>query len=105
MHNVRFYRETKEPIVVIDLDTIIPGMSMCDFADAVRFVAITTVEDESNINRVFFVAAKFRAFANGFIVATKSTLESIEIDNFVKATFSITIELAGRFLDDYIMGR
>ena len=49
-------------------------------------------------------AAKFRAFANGFIGATKDSLTEIEIENLVKATFSITIELASRFLDDYITG-
>ena len=30
--------------------------------------------------------------------------QRIEIENLVKATFSITIELASRFLDDYITG-
>lgn len=103
-NNVLFDRVTKEPIVVIDLDTIMPGMSMYDFADAVRFIANTAVEDEPDLNKVFFDTAKFRAFANGFIGATNGALEAVEIDNLVKATFSITIELASRFLDDYITG-
>ena len=103
-NNVLFDRNTKEPIVVIDLDTIMPGMSMYDFADAVRFIANTAVEDESDVNRIFFDTAKFRAFANGFIGATNGALEPIELNNLVKATFSITIELAARFLDDYITG-
>lgn len=103
-NNVLFDRATKEPIVVIDLDTIMPGMSMYDFADAVRFIANTAVEDEPDISKVFFDTAKFRAFANGFIGATKGSLEAVEIDNLVKASFSITIELASRFLDDYITG-
>lgn len=103
-NNVLFDRVTKEPIVVIDLDTIMPGMSMYDFADSVRFIANTAVEDEPDISKVFFDTAKFRAFANGFIGATKGALEPIEMENLVKATFSITIELAARFLDDYITG-
>lgn len=103
-NNVLFDRVTKEPIVVIDLDTIMPGMSMYDFADAVRFIANTAVEDEPDVNRIFFDTAKFRAFATGFIGATNHALEPIEINNLVKATFSITIELASRFLDDYITG-
>lgn len=103
-NNVLFDRVTKEPIVVIDLDTIMPGMSMYDFADAVRFIANTAVEDEPDVNRIFFDTAKFRAFANGFIGATKDSLEPVEINNLIKATFSITIELASRFLDDYITG-
>ena len=103
-NNVLFDRITKEPIVVIDLDTIMPGMSMYDFADAVRFIANTAVEDEPDVSRVYFDTAKFRAFANGFIGATIDALEPIELDNLVKAAFSITIELASRFLDDYITG-
>ena len=103
-NNVLFDRITKEPIVVIDLDTIMPGMSMYDFADAVRFIANTAVEDEPDTSKVFFDTSKFRAFARGFIGATHKSLEPIEITNLVKATFSITIELASRFLDDYITG-
>ena len=103
-NNVLFDKKTKEPIVVIDLDTIMPGMSMYDFADAVRFIANTSVEDEPDISKVFFDTGKFRAFAKGFIGATHTSLETVEISNLVKAAFSITIELAARFLDDYITG-
>ena len=103
-NNVLFNKKTKEPIVVIDLDTIMPGMSMYDFADAVRFIANTSVEDEPDISKVFFDTGKFRAFAKGFIGATHTSLEPVEISNLVKAAFSITIELASRFLDDYITG-
>ena len=103
-NNVLFDRVTKEPIVVIDLDTIMPGMSMYDFADAVRFVANTAVEDEPDTSKVFFDTEKFRAFARGFIGETYEALEPIEISSLVRATFSITIELAARFLDDYITG-
>ncbi|MBP3437536.1 MAG: aminoglycoside phosphotransferase family protein [Clostridia bacterium] len=103
-NNVLFDKKTKEPIVVIDLDTIMPGMAMYDFADAVRFIANTAKEDESDISMVFFDTAKFRAFAKGFIGQTHKSLQPIEISNLVKATFSITIELASRFLDDYITG-
>ena len=77
---------------------------MYDFADAVRFIANTAVEDEPDTSKVFFDTAKFRAFARGFIGATHKSLEPVEITNLVKATFSITIELASRFLDDYITG-
>lgn len=103
-NNVLFDKRTKEPIVVIDLDTIMPGMSMYDFADAVRFIANTAVEDEPDTSKVYFDTSKFRAFAKGFIGATHRSLEPIELQNLVKATFSITVELAARFLDDYITG-
>ncbi len=103
-NNVLFDRVTKEPIVVIDLDTVMPGMSVYDFADAVRFIANTSVEDEADTTKVFFDTAKFRAFARGFIGETVRALEPIEINNLVLATFSMTVELASRFLDDYLTG-
>lgn len=72
---------------------------MYDFADAVRFIANTAVEDEPDTSRVFFDTAKFRAFAEGFIGEMVDSLKKIEI---VRATFSITIELSARFFDDNI---
>ncbi len=103
-NNVLFDRVTKRPILVIDLDTVMPGMAMYDFGDAVRFIASTAVEDEPDIKKVFFDTAKFRAFAKGFIREVRSALTKEEIDSLVLASFSITIELAARFLDDYLTG-
>ena len=103
-NNVLFDKKTKTPIVVVDLDTIMPGMAIYDFADAARFIVNTTVEDEPDTSKVFFDTAKFRALAKGFLEATRDSLEPIEIENLVKATFSMTIEIAVRFLDDYITG-
>ncbi len=103
-NNVLFDRVTKRPILVIDLDTVMPGMAMYDFGDAVRFIASTAVEDEPDLSKVFFDTAKFRAFAKGFIKEVKSALTQDEIDSLVLASFSITIELASRFLDDYLNG-
>ena len=103
-NNVLFDKLTKEPLVVIDLDTIMPGMSMYDFGDAVRFIANTAVEDEPDVRKVFFDTGKFRAFAKGFLSETKNSLTEVEISSLVLASFSITIELASRFLDDYITG-
>ena len=103
-NNVLFDKVTKEPLVVIDLDTIMPGMSMYDFGDAVRFIANTSAEDEPDTSKVFFDTGKFRAFAKGFIRETKDLLTEVELKNLVKASFSITVEQASRFLDDYLTG-
>lgn len=103
-NNVLFDRKTRRPLVVIDLDTIMPGMAMYDFGDAVRFIANTSEEDEKDLSCVYFDTSKFRAFCKGFIGKVKNSLTQDEIDNLVLASFSITIELAARFLDDYIMG-
>lgn len=103
-NNVLFDRVTKRPLLVIDLDTVMPGMAMYDFGDAVRFLASTAVEDESDLSKVFFDTAKFRAFAKGFLGEVKDTLTKAELDTLVLASFSITVELAARFLEDYLNG-
>ena len=103
-NNVLFDKMTKEPLVVVDLDTIMPGMSMYDFGDAVRFIANAVGEDEPDLSKVYFDTEKFKAFAMGFIRETKNSLTEIELQNLVTASFSITIELASRFLDDYLIG-
>ncbi len=101
-NNVLFDKVTKRPIVVIDLDTVMPGMAIYDFADAVRFICNTAAEDEPDISKVYFDTAKFRAFCKGYLKEVKDSLHSIEIDNLVLASFPI--KLATRFLDDYLCG-
>ncbi len=103
-NNVLFDKVTKKPILVIDLDTVMPGMYINDFGDAVRFVANTSCEDEPDLSRVYFDTAKFRAFCKGYIGEVKNSLTENEIKSLVLASFSITVELASRFLDDYITG-
>ena len=104
IRKVLFDKETKMPLVVIDLDTVMPGMAMYDFADAVRFIANTAAEDEPDVSKVHFDTEKFRAFCKGFLGAVGKSLTQSERDSLVLAAFSITIELASRFLDDYLTG-
>lgn len=103
-NNVLFDKVTKRPLCVIDLDTVMPGMAIYDFADAVRFIANTSEEDEPDVRKVYFDTSKFRAFAKGFIGQVKGSFTTYEIEHLVDATFDITIELAARFLDDYLTG-
>ena len=103
-NNVLFDRITKRPIVVIDLDTVMPGMSVYDFGDAVRFICNTAAEDEPDIRRVYFDTSKFRAFCHGYLGAVRTSLTDIEKNSLVLGAFSITVELASRFLDDYLTG-
>jgi len=103
-NNVLFSKDTDEPLVVIDLDTVMPGMAMYDFADAVRFICSTAAEDEPDLSKVNLDTKKFKAFAVGFLSKVKDVWTKEEINSLVLATFAITVELAVRFLDDYITG-
>lgn len=103
-NNVLLDKTTLEPLVVIDLDTVMPGLAMHDFGDAVRFAANTAAEDEADLSKVSLDLDLYRAFAEGFIGATVSSLTQKEIDTMALGAVTITIELAVRFLDDYITG-
>ncbi len=103
-NNVLFDKETLKPLVVIDLDTVMPGMAMYDFGDAVRFICNTAAEDEADLSLVSFDVDKFAAFASGYIGWVKNALTQAELDSLVLGAFSATVELAVRFLDDYING-
>lgn len=103
-NNVLFDKKTKKPLTVIDFDTVMPGMAMYDFGDAIRFAASTAGEDEPDIDKVGLDLDKFRAFSEGFIPIIKDSLTPVEVESMALGAFSITIELAARFLDDYITG-
>ena len=104
VNNVLFDKVTHEPLVVIDLDTVMPGMAMYDFGDAARFICNTSLEDEPDLSRVWFDAKKYEAFAEGFISKVRDGWTDEELAGCTHSTFAITIELASRFLDDYITG-
>ncbi len=103
-NNVLLDAKTQEPLVVIDLDTVMPGLAMHDFGDAVRFAANTAVEDEKDLSKVSLNLELYRAFAEGFIGAAAGFLTQAELDTMALGAITITIELAVRFLDDYITG-
>ena len=104
INNVLFHKKTGEPLVVIDLDTVMPGLAMHDFGDAIRFAANTAAEDEPDLTKVSLDLDKFRAFSEGFISQTAGALTEMEIGTMALGALTITIELASRFLDDYITG-
>ena len=104
INNVLFDKTTGEAKTVIDLDTVMPGLVAHDFGDAVRFAANTAAEDEPDLSKVSLDINRFRAFAEGFIPEISSTLTPIEIKTMALGAFTMTVELAVRFLDDYISG-
>ena len=104
INNVLFDKETREPLTVIDLDTVMPGLAMHDFGDAVRFAASTAAEDEPDLSKVSLDLTKYRAFAEGFISEVSHALTERELETMALGALTITIELAARFLDDYLLG-
>ena len=104
INNVLFDEHTLEPLVVIDLDTVMPGLVGHDFGDAIRFAANFTEEDSGETEKTGVDLNIFWAFADGFLSKTAKTLTEAEADTLALSCFAITCELATRFLDDYLVG-
>lgn len=103
-NNVLFDENTNEPLAVIDLDTVMPGLTAYDFGDAVRFAANTAKEDEADTSKVSLDLEKYEAFAKGFVSQVADTLTKEELETLYLGPIVMTIELAVRFLTDYLDG-
>ena len=103
-NNVMFDSITGEHLAVIDLDTVMPGLVAYDFGDAVRFAANPAGEDCDDPSEVYLDLDYYSAFAEGFVQETKSSLPKREIETLPDGVLAITLELASRFLADYLNG-
>ncbi len=103
-NNVSFDKTTGQALAVLDLDTVMPGAIAHDYGDAIRFIANTTIEDYPDVTEVKLDMAKFEAFTKGFVNEVKDELTELEKDTLDLGAFAMTVELAVRFLTDYISG-
>ena len=104
INNVLFGLDGVSALVVVDLDTVMPGLVGHDFGDAIRFAANYVEEDCPDYQKAGVNMDVFRAFAEGFLEKTANTLTQQELDTLALSSFVLTVELAVRFLDDYIQG-
>ena len=103
INNVLLDRDTRKAICVIDLDTVMPGLSVYDFGDAIRFGASTAEEDEPDLSKVELDLDLFRVFVRGFY-ETCPCLSREEIAMFPLGAYTMTLECGMRFLADYLNG-
>lgn len=103
-NNVMIDDKTGEGICVIDLDTVMPGLSLYDFGDLVRSAANIIAEDEPNYHRGGVNLPIFDALAHGYLDVVRDTLVSAEIDRLVLGSKLMVFECGIRFLADYLNG-
>ena len=104
LNNILFDDVTNEGICVIDLDTIMPGFSLYDFGDAIRFGGNTTREDDDNLDNVQISLELFESYAEGFLSASAKALTIDEVENLAFSAMLMTLECGIRFLTDYLDG-
>ena len=101
-NNILFDRKTLDPLVIIDLDTCMPGLACYDFGDTIRFAACTAEEDQPEGMRLDLDL--FRAYTEGYLSEMKDVLTAAEVTSLSVGAAVITLELASRFLGDYLIG-
>ena len=103
-NNVMLDAKTHKALCVIDLDTIMPGFSVTDFGDAIRFGASTAAEDEKDLSKVNMDVEMFGIYTKGFLEGCGGQLINSEIMLLPEGAKMMTIECGMRFLADYLAG-
>ncbi len=104
LNNVLFDAATHKALCVIDLDTIMPGLAIHDFGDAIRYGANTAAEDETDLDKVHFDLELYEACTRGFLEGCGGKLTENEIRCMPLAAKAMTMECGVRFLTDYLEG-
>jgi len=104
INNVMLNDETGAAVCVIDLDTVMPGLSLHDFGDLVRTMTTSAAEDQSSDNEVALRLDYYEAVADGYLESARTFLTGDEIQNMPAAGRILTFETGLRFLTDHLTG-
>ncbi|MDO5331174.1 MAG: aminoglycoside phosphotransferase family protein [Bacillota bacterium] len=97
INNIIFDKDTHLPLAIIDLDTVMMGITLYDFGDGARSIVFEQTGDQLRFNKT-----KYDCFRNAYLRQTKQMLTEDEIANMWLSTITITKELGIRFLEDYL---
>lgn len=104
INNVMLDEHTDEAVCVIDLDTVMPGLTLYDFGDMVRTATSPAKEDETDLSKVVMQMPMFEALVQGYLDAAGRFLTQAEIDELAFSGKLIALEIGIRFLTDYLDG-
>ena len=104
VNNVLMNKETLDYLAVIDLDTVMPGSMLFDYGDGIRSTACTCLEDEHDLTKVKIDLELFESYTRGYLSEISDCITQEELNLMAKSIEIITLELAIRFLNDYING-
>lgn len=104
VNNVMMNKDTGDFMAVIDLDTVMPGSLLFDYGDGVRSTASSAREDEVDLSKVGLNLELFEAYTKGYLDQMAPYMTYGELMLMGESIRIITLELAIRFLNDYING-
>jgi len=104
LNNVLLDDASGEPVCIIDLDTVMPGLVLHDFGDMVRTATSPAPEDERDLSRVHARPELFAALVEGYLRGAGSFLLPAERAELAFSGRLVTLILAMRFLTDHLAG-
>lgn len=81
-----------------------PGSLLFDYGDGVRSTASSAKEDEKDLSKVNINLELFKAYTDGYLKEMAPYMTYEEVSLMGESIRIITLELAIRFLNDYING-
>jgi aminoglycoside phosphotransferase (APT) family kinase protein len=104
LNNVLLDDRTGDPVCIIDLDTVMPGLVLHDFGDLVRTATSPAPEDERDLSRVRMEPALFAALVEGYLRGAGGFLAEAECAELAFSGRLVTLMIAIRFLADHLAG-
>lgn len=104
LNNIMIDDATKKGICIIDLDTVMPGSSLYDFGDSIRFGANTAAEDETDLSKVSLNLSLYEQYVKGYLEGCRGSLTDLEVSLLPVGAKMMTLECGMRFLTDYLQG-
>lgn len=104
LNNVLFDASSGRARCVVDLDTCMPGWSLYDFGDLVRFTAATSTEDETDLSQVGMNLELYQALVEGYLSGAGEFLNAEERGLMPLSARLVTLTIGMRFLADHLAG-
>ena len=99
--NILVDRRSRRPLMLVDLDTVMPGTILWDLGDLVRSATSTGAEDDPSAT---FDPDRYHALVGGWLAEVSGLLTLEERASVGAAGPVITYEQAIRFLTDHLQG-
>ncbi len=105
INNIMFDERTDEPICMVDLDTMMPGLIAYDFGDAIRSCMCTGKDyPDMTFDKPVFDRHLYHFYLTGFIEGTQGMLTASEMWSLPIGARLIALESGIRYLTDYLNG-
>ena len=103
INNLLLDRNNGSSVCVIDLDTVMPGLSLYDLGDLLRTITSPCPEDEEDLSKIHMRKNMCREVIRGYL-SEADFLNQYELENVPFSGILLTYENGMRFLTDYLLG-